>query len=165
MFNVGDLVTYSAHGICRIDDICAMTYSGVTRTYYVMHPIEDNQLTIQCPTDNKQAVMLEMMNQDEAEEILNSFKLPGIGWVEKVSDRKRMYNDLIKSGNRKDIAKVLNTLMRRKSKVESNGKKLGEADRRILSFVQSTLFKELAFSLNSTFEKVERKVKNLIQQN
>lgn len=33
IFTIGDLVIYSGHGICRIDDICDQTYSGIERTY------------------------------------------------------------------------------------------------------------------------------------
>jgi CarD family transcriptional regulator len=164
MFNVGDLVIYSAHGICRIDDICEKTYSGVTKTYYVMHPIEDNQLIINYPTDNNQVVMKEMMDKNEAEEILETFKSPGIGWIERTQDRTKMYSSIIKTGNRKDIAGIVNTLLRKKSIADSNGKKFGDADRRLLLSIQNILFKELAFSLNTTYEAIDRKVIRSLKQ-
>ena len=31
MYNIGDLMIYSAHGICRVDDICEKTISGITK--------------------------------------------------------------------------------------------------------------------------------------
>ncbi|MEH7306801.1 CarD family transcriptional regulator [Neobacillus drentensis] len=50
MFNNGDLVIYSAHGICKIDDICEKTIAGMTKTYYELHPLDHNhQLTISVP--------------------------------------------------------------------------------------------------------------------
>lgn len=55
MFTKVDLVVYSSHGIFRIDDVCDKTYAGITRTYDVMHPIEDYGLTIQTPIDNEKA--------------------------------------------------------------------------------------------------------------
>lgn len=165
MFKEGDLVIYSTHGICKIVDICTKTYSGITRTYYVLHPIEDSNLTIQCPTDNKQNVMQEMMNEGEAEEILESFKNPEINWIEKPNDRKRYFADMIKTGNREIIAKIVNTLLRKKWKVENNGKKLAEADNRVLCSIQNILFKELAYSLNTSFETINKKVNKLINQN
>lgn len=165
MFKKGDLVTYSTHGMCKIVDICMKTYAGIDKTYYILRPIEDNNLTIQCPTDNKQTVMLEMMDEGEAEEILESFKRPGINWIDKPNDRKRYYSDMIKTGNREMIAKIVNTLLRKKSKVENNGKKLAEADRKMLSSIQKILFKELAFSLNTSFETIDKQVNKLIKQN
>ena len=162
MFQVGDLIIYSLHGICHIDEICEKTILGVTRKYYILHPLEDPQLIISTPVNNDQGVMLGMMNQDEAEEILESFKLPGIQWIEKVHDRSKAYSGIIKTGDRIEISKIVNTLMRKKVESERNGKKLGEIDRKLLEPVQKIMFTELAFSLNSTFDSIFQEVSRLI---
>lgn len=73
MFNIGELIIYSAHGICRIDDICEKTYFGVTKNFYILHPVVDYRLTISTPVDNNKVVMLELLSKEEAEEILESF--------------------------------------------------------------------------------------------
>ena len=39
MFNIGDVVIYSAHGISKIDNICEKPFSNVTKTYYELHPL------------------------------------------------------------------------------------------------------------------------------
>ena len=107
MFKVGDSIMYSSHGICRIDDICEKTYYGVTRTYYVLHPLEGNKLTISAPVDNDSVVMLKLIDRDETKEILESFKLPGIGWIEKNHLRIQTYSQVAKTGNRKIFLKSL----------------------------------------------------------
>ena len=64
MFEIGDLIIYSAHGICKIDDICERTVSGVTRSYYVLHPMENyTQLTIRTPVNNDKVVMLSLLKK------------------------------------------------------------------------------------------------------
>ncbi|WP_235824888.1 CarD family transcriptional regulator [Bacillus salipaludis] len=64
MFNIGDLIIYSGHGICRVDNICEKTVSGITRTYYVLHPMENNhQLIISTPVNDDKVVMLEIIHQ------------------------------------------------------------------------------------------------------
>ena len=68
MFNIGDIVIYSAHGVSKIDNICEKTYSNVTKTYYELHPIEQTNLMISTPVDNDKVVMLKMMDREEAEE-------------------------------------------------------------------------------------------------
>ena len=163
MFNKGDLVIYSSHGICQIDDICDKTYSGVTRTYYVLRPIEDHKLTINNPIDNDRAVMLEIVNKDDAEDILESFKKPGIGWIERALDRNKIYWGTIMNGNRKEIANIVNTLIRKKVKAKNEGKKFGESDRRILIHVQDILFKELALALNTTYDSINKRIMNYIK--
>jgi len=55
MFNIGDSVLYSSHGICLIEDICEKTFMGITKKYYVLHPMEDCKLSISTPVDNPRA--------------------------------------------------------------------------------------------------------------
>ncbi len=52
MYNVGDVVIYSSHGLCSIEDICEQTFSDITKTYYVLQPFNDLKLTIRTPTNN-----------------------------------------------------------------------------------------------------------------
>ncbi|MDR7077448.1 CarD family transcriptional regulator [Neobacillus niacini] len=163
MFNVGDLIIYSSLGICRIDNICEQTYNGTTRKYYVIQPVEDKNLTIHNPVDNDQVVMLGMINREDALEILESFKEKGIRWIDKGHDRTKEYTDIVKTGNRKEISRIINTLMRKKFDADRNGKKLGDPDRRLLSSIQNILFKELAIALNTSFESIFEKTTRYIQ--
>ena len=87
MFDIGDVIFYSVHGLCKIDDICDKTISDVTRTYYVMHPLAGHNLTISIPIDNDNVVMLKPLESEEAEEILQSFKQPGVNWIDDVKQR------------------------------------------------------------------------------
>lgn len=52
MFNIGDLIVYSGHGICCIDDICTKTYWDVAKDYRILHTVENGKLTISVPVDN-----------------------------------------------------------------------------------------------------------------
>ncbi|EKN66609.1 CarD family transcriptional regulator [Neobacillus bataviensis LMG 21833] len=165
MFTIGDLVIYSAHGICKIDDICEKTISGITRTYYVLHPMDNNhQLTISTPVNNDKVVMLELIQQEETNEILESFKNPGIKWVDNPNIRFKLFSDIINTGDRKDIAMVVNTLMQKKVEAELHGKKLYEQDRKLLNNTQNILFKELAISLETTFEEINEMVIRFIKE-
>jgi CarD family transcriptional regulator len=165
MFNIGELVVYSVHGICHIDDICEKAYLGVTKKYYVLHPLQDSKLTISTLVDNDKVTMLELIDKEEAEEIIESFKLPGISWIELNNQRNQLYYETVKTGNRKEISKIVNTLMRKKNEVEINGKKLSDPDNKLLTFAQNILFAELAFSLNTTFEAIYEKTNKLTNEN
>lgn len=165
MFNIGELIIYSAHGVCHIDDICEKTYLGVTKSYYVLHPLQDAKLMISIPVDHHKVNMLELIHRDEAEEMLESFKGPGISWIELNKQRTQVYHEIVKTGNRKEICKVLNTLMRKRNESEQSGKKLNEPDTKLLKFVQNILFSELAVSLDTTFEAVYEKSISFINKN
>ncbi|WP_042355690.1 CarD family transcriptional regulator [Bacillus rubiinfantis] len=163
MFTIGDLIIYSGHGICKVDDICNKTIAGTTRAYYVLHPIDNNHgLTISTPVENKKNVISKLINQDEAREIIDSFHSKGIDWIEKTQLRIQTYTNIIKSGNRIDIAKVANTLIRKKHEIELEGKKFYESDVKLLTSIETILFKELAISLNKPTAVIHDKIEEIL---
>ncbi|MGG7143322.1 CarD family transcriptional regulator [Clostridium nigeriense] len=162
MFKKGDLVIYSSHGVCKIDDVCEKTISYVTKSYYTLHPMEDNKLSISIPVDNDKVSILELLTKEEAGTILESFKDEGVEWINIDKDRSEKYSEIIKKGNRTEIAKIVNTLMKEKINLESNGKKFHEKDKKMLSGIQNILFSELAFLLNTTSQEIEKKVSGYI---
>ena len=162
MFNIGDTIVYSVHGLCKIDDICEKTISDVTKTYYVLHPLGQINLTISIPIDSDKVVMLKTMNRDEAEEILYSFKLPGINWIDDVRQRVMKYNGLIKRGNRQEIARIANTLMRKNYELSVSKRRLYDQDRKLLHSIQTILFKELAMTLNTSVDHINEQINKMI---
>ena len=164
MFKKGDLILYSVHGICKVDDICERTISYMKKSYYILHPINDNNLSISTPVDNYKVKILELLTKEQAEEVLESFKNPGKEWIEIDRERSEIYNDIIKSGNRNEIIKIVNTLMRVKIDLEKEGKKFHEKDKKMMLDIQNILFSELAFSLNMESDEVAQKVNSYIKQ-
>src|SRR5690554_4632751 len=98
MFKIGDMIIYSVHGMCEVEDIVERTHRDVTRKYYVLHPLQDPQLPIYSPVDNDKVIMLKPLEKDEAEVILQSFENPGVPWIKDVKQRNRKYQQLIKNG-------------------------------------------------------------------
>ncbi len=164
MFNIGDVVIYSMHGLSRIDDICEKTISNVTKKYYVLHPLDQASLTISAPVDSNKVVIQKMLDEEEAKEILQSFQQPGASWIENSKQRYTQYQHIVSTGERKEIAKITNTLMRKDLELHLENKKLYDQDRRLLDPVQTLLFKELAMSLDTTFEKISEQVNSWIKQ-
>jgi len=87
MFNIGELIIYSAHGICRVDDICEQKIGGKKRNYYKLHPVDDSSLSISVPVESDKVAMLQLVNKEEAEELLESFREPGVEWIEANTER------------------------------------------------------------------------------
>lgn len=162
MFKKGDLVIYSAHGICKIDDICEKKISNVTKKYYSLHPMEDRNLNISIPVESDKISIQELLTNEEAENIIESFKLEGYKWIDIDNERNNHYSEVLKAGNRTEIAKIANTLMKKKNEIESNGKKFHEKDKKTLQLIQSSLFSELAFILNTTSGEIEEKINSHI---
>ena len=164
MFNVGDLIIYSTHGLCKIDEISEKTFGDVTKMYYIMHPVTDTNLTISIPEDSEQAVMLPILEKEDAESLLHSFEEPGIEWVEDIKKRTKKYKNLVDKGERKVIAQVLNTLMRKEIEAQIKNIRMSDQDRKLLTYLQNIMFEELAASLEMTYEDVSEKVTDIINQ-
>lgn len=164
MFTIGDHIIYSDHGLCRIDDIRDETVSGVTKKYYTLHPLENTLVTIRTAVDNDKVVMLKLLQKEEALEIIESFKHAGTEWDSQPSSRLQQYSQLINSGDRMQIAKVVNTLMRKKFETQLEKKTLYERDYRLLNNTQIILFKELAHALDTSFEEINKRINDLIKK-
>lgn len=164
MYKIGELVIYSEHGVCKIDDICDKTYGGKTRTYYVLHPIENKQLSINIPVQNNKVIMMKVMDVKEAKKILHSFTDPGIEWIFDVRQRNKEYTNIIQTGNRIDISKIVNTLMRKMNEQKQDKKNLTEQDKKLLVKTQHILFEELAIALNTTYQEIDTKVHELLKE-
>ncbi len=162
MFKKGDLVIYSSHGICKIDDICEKKISNVTKNYYSLHPMDDRKLSISIPVDNDKVTIKELLTKEEAENIIDSFKFKGYEWIDIDNARNTKYNEVLKQGNRLEIAKIANTLMKKKIEIEGNNKKFHEKDKKILQYIQNVLFAELTFILDATSEEIEEKINSNI---
>jgi len=164
MFNVGETIIYSTHGLCQIDDICEKTYGDTTGTYYVLHPLENARLIINIPIDSEKIAMHNVLNKKEAEEILISFQQPGIEWIENARERTKKYKSLVNTGDRTVIAQVAVTLMEKKRESAKDEKKLDGDDRALLAYIENIMYKELAVSLDTSYEEISNKVKHLVSQ-
>lgn len=165
MYSIGDLVIYSAHGVCKIEDISEKTIAGVTRKYYELHPLwNKTQLAISAPINNDEVTIYDLIDKKEADEVLESFKNPALEWPDNANARHNAYSKLINSSNRKDIASVVNTLMRKRIEVEQNYKKLSQRDQDLLTEAQDTLFEELAITLDTSLEQVNKAVEKMINK-
>lgn len=164
MFIIGDHIIYSAHGLCRIDDIRDETVSGVTKKYYKLHPLENTRVTISTPVDNEKVVMLKLLQKEQALEIIETFKQPGAEWDSQPNSRLKQYSQLINTGDRMQIAKVINTLMRKKFEAQLEKKTFYERDYRLLNNTQIILFQELARSLDTSFEEINKMVNDIIKE-
>ncbi|SIT88741.1 CarD family transcriptional regulator [Edaphobacillus lindanitolerans] len=159
MFEIGDVVVYAKHGLCKITDICEKDLFGRTRTYYSLHPLDEPSLKISTPADGKKQKITKVMSRKEAEELLALFGQPGIEWIQDTRVRGRSYDSLVQSGSRKDIAMVANALITRQLTTDQ---KMYDQDRKTLSTIQNLLFHEIAMALDLTSEEVGNRINDQI---
>lgn len=154
MYNVGDVVIYSSHGLCSVEDICEQTFSDITKTYYVLQPLNDSKLTIRTPIDNAKKQLRDVIQKEEAIQILQSFTSPGVEWIEQNTHRMRFHVEIIKTGDRQKQANLLNTLLRKKFEYEANEKKFPNQEEKLLHSLQEIIFSEFSIALDKPSEEI-----------
>lgn len=154
MYNVGDVVIYSTHGLCSIEDICEQTYSDITKTYYVLQPLNDSKLTIRTPTDNAKNQLRNIIDKEEALKILHSFTSPGVEWLEQSTHRMRLHVEIIKTGDRQKQADLLNTLFRKRLEYIAIEKKFPKQEEKLLHSLQEIIFSEFSIVLNKSSDEI-----------
>jgi len=154
MYNVGDVVIYSSHGLCSIEDICEQTFNSITKTYYVLQPLNEPQLVIRTPIDNSKKQLRDIIKKEEALNILHSFTSPGVEWIEQNTHRSRVHLEIFKSGNRQKQAKLLNTLLRKKIEYNADEKKFPNQEEKLLQSLQENIFSEFSIALNKSSDEI-----------
>ncbi|MGG0655730.1 CarD family transcriptional regulator [Rummeliibacillus pycnus] len=155
MYSNGDLIIYSSHGICHIDEVSESTFNDHTKLYYVLHPIDKEGLIIRIPVDSAESCFMPLVNAQESKALIKQFSSKGVDWIDNNSNRVRMFENTINNGNRYDIVSLLITLLRKKSEFALLERKLSNQDNKFLEFIQHTLFAEMAVALQTTPATIE----------
>lgn len=162
MYQVGEYLLYGGHGVCVIDDVAEKLFSGKEKLYYVLHPISYPDLKLYYPVDGDQSKLKKMLAPEEAKNLMNIFKQPAKEWIEKNTDLNQFFNSVISSENRKELAELLNTLLRRKLQFENEGKKLPIQETKLLEEASNLLYNELAITLSTTKDAISKQINEMV---
>ncbi|WP_052124051.1 CarD family transcriptional regulator [Ureibacillus manganicus] len=165
MFSIGDTVFYGAHGVCIVEDIQEQTFSGNTKSYYILRSHHDKTLKLFHPVNSDDSKLTPIASKEKAELLLETFKNPSDEWNDRAIDRVNNYQKILETNNDFKIAQMLNTILRKKYELEQEGKKLASQDQQILKQVTPIFNKELSVSLKVTVEEVAEKIDELILKN
>lgn len=165
MYQVGEYLLYGGHGMCMVDEVTTKTFSGKERMYYVLHPVNHPDLTLFFPVDGDKSKLKRLLTEEEARVLLEVFEKPAKAWINKTTERTQRFNAIIQGTDRKEIAELLNSLLRRKMELEKKGKKLAMQEVRFIHRISQILFNELAYSLSTTTKKVEERIHDILLEN
>ena len=147
MFKLNDYVCYGATGVCQITETKKERISGVTKEYYVLKPVFNENSAVYVPMDN--AALLEKMrpivSATELKKILANAKDRHDEWIANDFQRTEYFRETLKNGNRADIIEIIRMLSRRQKELLLRGKHLHVADERTRRDVQTPICSEIAF--------------------
>ena len=146
MFQCGDLVVYGIHGVCRILELENRKIDKTKKEYFVLEPIDQKGARFYVPTQNEAAVskLRPVISQQELTELLKSEDSYTDSWIEDENQRKQYYRNLISSGDRGALIRMVHTLHLRKSALVAAGRKFHLCDENFLRDAQKLLGSEIS---------------------
>ncbi len=158
LFKAGDYVVYK-RDVCQIK----RTKTISDREYYVLHPIDDETLTINVPIDNPLGYLRPVISKKEAEKLIASIsKIPLIETADRMIENQ--YKILLHSGKLEDLVRIIKTSYLRNDERKKNGKKIGEIDDNYFHLAERILYNELSISLGKCYADTENYVVETVQK-
>lgn len=150
MFQVGDLVIYGIHGVCRILSLEERVIDKKKIKYFALQPNDQPETRYFVPAENPVALskLRHIIGQDELNELLASNEVREDNWVNDENQRKQYYREIINSGNRASLLRMINTLHRHKERQAQLGRKFHLCDENFLRDAEKLLNAEFSLVLN-----------------
>lgn len=166
MFSVGDTVSYGTQGICKIKEIIDMAIKKETKQYFVLVPIQDERATVYVPTDNEKLLhnMRAVLSVEQINDLIDSAANNPMKWIENDLARKEHCSNIIKSGDRTELMRLIEMLYLRREKLKATKKHFHISDEKYLREAERILHDEFSYTLNITVDKVPDYILNRIKK-
>ena len=158
MEKIGSIVSVSTKGICEVVDVKENAFVGAVKgkLYYVLKPIENtNNMLVYLPVDGGVQIR-KLVGKAEAKKIIEGFadidEIP----ISSELERLKIYNDIAKSGNISEWAKLLKTLKTRKEKLSK--KQISSVEQKMLNTISTCVVDELSVVLDKPKTEIEERL-------
>lgn len=146
MFSVGEYVVYGAEGVCRVADIEELDLTGEPLKYYVLAPESDRSSKIFVPVENSKLTdrISAMLTEGEIRELLSDFSEGESVWADSTNLRKARYHEIVNSGDRTRIIRLVRELHARHRSIKGTGHRFSLTDEHYYKLAQRILFDEFS---------------------
>ena len=162
MYQINDLVLYSTHGICKINNITEKTFTDEPKQYYELVPLRDMRLQIHIPVGSTKIQMIDLMDEKQAHELILKFKNVKAKELDRNYFTSEKYSTIISNSHREEMVELIYTIKTKKLALEAENKRLPIIETKALLHLESVLYNELTYAMNSTYEKIEQMVEEAI---
>ncbi len=149
---INDYICYGASGVCQIAETKKDRIGGVTKEYYVLKPVFNENSAVYVPIDNQMLIgkMRPILSLAAINKIITNAKKRCDQWIENDNERAEKFKEILKSGNHADIIEVVRVIHRRQKELQLKGKHLHVVDERLRRDAQIPLCSEIAYVKNIT---------------
>ena len=161
MYQIGNTVIYKNDGVCKITEIIVRTFREKEIEYYVLNPVHNQNAEILVPKNNPDLVgkMRKVLTKEEIIQIIEAMPDEEEIWILNETDRKEKYREILNSGDRTELVRLIKTLYVHKQNQKQCGRKLHLADEKFLRDAEKMLYDEFAYVLEIAPEEVLEYIK------
>lgn len=146
MYQIGQLLVYGVHGVCRILEEEQRTVDRKKVTYLVLEPAGQEGAKYLVPTHNAAAMakLRPVLKREALEALLESPGIRGEVWVQDENRRKQLYRELIGSGDRERLLAMIQLIFRHKEEQLAAGRKCHLCDDNFLRDAENQIIGEIS---------------------
>lgn len=158
MFQIGDYVVYGVHGVCRVVGMEKQLVNRRRSLFMVLEPLAQTESRFYLPTEKPAAMakLKAVISRDELIELLTSDLVHQGEWIQDENQRKQYYRELIGSGDRISLMKMVSSLYRYKESQLASGRKFHLSDDNFLRDAEKLLSSEIALVMEMTQEEARK---------
>ena len=157
MFELDSYVIYGMQGACRICEKRRENLTGEEKDYYILSPVDDPKMVIYVPLDSQAltAQMRPLMSPGEVDRLISEACVAGtLEWINDPRSRSEHFRNILQSGDRHSLFRLLRTIHLRREEQEAIGRKLYAADEMAYQKAERLLHGEIALILRIHPEEV-----------
>lgn len=157
MFEIGEFIVHGNAGVCKVEQIGALSTSGVdkNRLYYTLSPCYTSGSKIYVPVDSSKVMIRPVIDKEMANVLINDFSDIDCLWIMEEKLRENNYKESIKKCDCRELIRIIKTIYQHKQKRIEQGKKVTAVDGKYLKMAEDRLFGELAVSMDMDKEEVK----------
>lgn len=149
MYNVGDVLIYGINGLYKFTAKTELPLNKEIIEYFILEPLDKRNSTVYVPVNNTVLTTKLRYPYDKSKiETILSEALPA-DWIDDENKRKKLFRQMLNTGDITEIVKVIKILIIKKQELESVGKHLRQQDEKMLNDSLSPLIQEIDFVCNS----------------
>lgn len=163
---LGDMVVYGIHGVCRFAEVESRMIDHKKVDYYVLIPVTQTEAKFYVPMHNPVAVakMRRVLTQEELTALLDSGDIKENPWIPNEALRKEKYRELISKADCAELICMLRTLFIHKKEQLAAGKKFHQCDESFMRDAERVIRSEVSVVMGIPQEKVEAYLRSRIDK-
>lgn len=154
MYESGSYVVYGVQGVCKIIGTEKQLVNRKRTEFLVLEPLVKSESRFYVPTQNSTAMgkILPVISREELEFMIDSPALREDCWISQDNIRKQQYRELLGSGDRMQVLRMVSALYRYKDEQLAAGRKFHQIDDNFLRDAEKLICSELSLVFGMTLE-------------